>query len=146
MNNNVDIKALEKAFNNDLDLVLFFLAWVKNERNATKAYLELNPHVDPHSARVLGSRKLAKVSVQAIMETYGVGLEEYFTQLKEGHQANKWNDFTGEREPDHKVRGEYNKRIGKLLGVEVEEKNPIQILNQGEMEIEFIGKNESNIT
>lgn len=115
-----DIKELEKAFNGDLDLVLFFLSWVKNGRNASKAYLELNPHVDPHSARVLGSRVLAKVSIQAILETYGTGAEEYFTQLKDGLSATKWNDFTGEKEPDHKVRKDYHDKLGKLLGIEKE--------------------------
>ena len=77
-----NIKELEKAFDGDLDLVLFFLSWVKNGRNATKAYLELNPSVDPASARVLGSRQLAKVNKQAILETYGLGLEEYMEQIK----------------------------------------------------------------
>lgn len=113
-----DIKALERAFNGDLDLVLFFLAWVKNSRNATKAYLELNPNVDPASAQVLGSRQLAKIDREAVMKSYGLGVEEYFQQLGAGHGAMKWNDFSGEREPDHKVRADYNKRIGMLLGIE----------------------------
>lgn len=125
--NKPSLKELEKAFNNDLDLVLFFLSWVKNGRNATKAYLELNPHVDPASAGVLGSRQLKKVSVTAVLETYGVGLDEYINQLKEGHKATKWNDFTGEREPDHKVRGEYNKRLGSLLGIENNTKNQVNV-------------------
>lgn len=125
----VNIAALEKAFDNDLDLVLFFLSWIKNSRNASKAYLELNPNVDPASARVLGSRQLAKVNITAIMETYGLGIEEYFTQLKAGHEAMKWNDFTGEREADHKVRGDYSKRIGKLLGIEKEEGNTLVQVN-----------------
>jgi hypothetical protein len=124
-----DIKELEKAFNNDLDLVLFFLSWIKNERNASKAYLELNPSVDPASARVLGSRQLAKVNINAVMETFGIGLEDYFNQLRDGHQAMKWNDFTGEREPDHKTRGDYNKRVGKLLGIEKEEGNTLVQVN-----------------
>lgn len=112
------LKELEKAFNGDLDLVLFFLTWVKNGKNASKAYLELHPDVDPASARVLGSRQLAKVNIQSVLEVYGVGLDEYVNQLREGHQATKWNDFTGEREPDHKTRESYNKRLGMLLGVE----------------------------
>lgn len=113
-----DIKELEKAFNGDLDLVLFFLSWVKNGRNATKAYLELNPRVDHASAQVMGSRLLSKIDRNAVMSSYGIGVEEYFTQIKEGHKAEKWNDFTGEREPDHKTRNDYSKRIGMLLGVE----------------------------
>lgn len=116
--NKPNLKELEKAFNGDLDLVLFFLTWVKNGKNASKAYLELHPGVDPASARVLGSRKLAKVNIQSILEVYGVGLDEYINQLREGHQATKWNDFTGDREPDHKTRESYNKRLGMLLGVE----------------------------
>jgi len=112
------IKELEIAFGGDLDLVLFFLTWIKNGKNASKAYLELHPDVDPHSARVLGSRQLAKVSIQSILEVYGVGLDEYVNQLREGHSATKWNDFTGDREPDHKTRESYNKRLGMLLGVE----------------------------
>lgn len=116
--NKPNLKELEKAFDGDLDLVLFFLTWVKNGKNASKAYLELHPEVDPHSARVLGSRQLAKVSIQSILEVYGVGLDEYVNQLREGHQATKWNDFTGDREPDHKTRESYNKRLGMLLGVE----------------------------
>src|SRR3990167_7086107 len=104
----VDIKVLEKAFDGDLDLVLFFLSWVKHGRNATKAYLELNPNVDPSSAQVMGSRLLAKIDRTAVMSSYGIGVEEYFTQLKDGHQAMKWNDFTGERVPDHKTRGDYS--------------------------------------
>ena len=121
MSNEVDIKALEKAFNNDLDLVLFFLTWVKNGKNGVKAYQELHPNTDYGTAATLASRLLKKVDIAAVLEVYGAGFETYFKQLSEGHQAMRWNDFTGEREPDHKVRGEYNKRIGKLLGVEKED-------------------------
>lgn len=35
---------LEEIIGNK-ELVLFFLAWLKNKRNATKAYLELHPDV-----------------------------------------------------------------------------------------------------
>ena len=118
LNKEIEIKSLEKAFDGNLDLVLFFVSWVKNGRNATKAYKELNPHVDIASAQVLGSRQLAKIDRFAVMESYGLGLETYFQQIKEGHQATKWNDFTGEREPDHATRKGYNDKLGKLLGVE----------------------------
>lgn len=121
------IEDLEKAFDGDLDLVLFFLSWVKNGRNATKAYKELNPHVDPASAQVLGSRQLAKIDRGAVMQSYGLGIQEYFQQMREGHEAMKWNDFTGEREPDHKVRESYNKRIGELLGVESKSGNTTNV-------------------
>lgn len=134
-----DVKQLQKAFNGNLDLVLFFLAWVKNERNATKAYHELNPTVDPASAQVLGSRQLAKIDLMAVMKCYGLGVEEYLEQLKAGHEATKWNDFTGEREADHKTRGEYNKRLGKILRIETEvnlTQNNLQI-NNSDVVVEF---------
>lgn len=127
--NKPDIKQLEQAFDGDLDLVLFFVSWIKHGRNATKAYLELNPNVDPASAAVLGSRQLKKVKIDAVMETYGVGIQEYFQQLADGHNAMKWNDFTGEREPDHKTREGYSKRIGKLLGVETDSPSTLVQVN-----------------
>lgn len=112
-----NIKELERAFNGDLDLVLFFLCWIKHERNASKAYLELNPSVDPASAAVLGSRQLKKVNVEAVLEVYGVGLEKYFTQLRDGLDAVK-SDMTGQVFPDHKTRDLYHTKLGKILGIE----------------------------
>lgn len=132
-----NIKDLEKAFDGDLDLVLFFLSWVKNDRNASKAYLELNPSVDPASARVLGSRKLAKINIQAILETYGLGMEEYMIQLKKGIGAMKRDQYSGEEYEDHATRKPYHDKLGKLLGIE-REGAQVQILNQGDMEIQFI--------
>lgn len=112
-----NVKALEKAFDGNLDLVLFFLSWVKNERNATKAYLEINPSVDPASAAVLGSRMLKKVNVEAVLQAYGIGPETYYQQLAEGMKAVK-SDMTGQTFPDHKTRAIYHDKLGKLLGIE----------------------------
>ncbi len=114
----VDIKELEKAFDGDLDLFLFFVTWLKNGMDGTKAYLELHPNVTPHSARVLGSRWLARVSRDVVMSAYGLGTEKYLQQLQDGLEATKWNDFTGEREADHKTRREYHKVLGQILGIE----------------------------
>jgi len=113
-----NVKQLEKIFEGDLDLVLFYLAWLKNGLNATKAYKELHPNVDEHSCSVLGCRQLAKVNKEAIMRAYGLDRELYFTQLKDGVQADKWNDFTGEREADHKTRKPYHDKLGNLLDLE----------------------------
>lgn len=112
-----DIDKLEKAFNGDLDLVLFFLSWVKNGRNSTEAYLELNPTVSRASAQVLGSRQLAKVDRQAVMKSYGLDAEKYFTQLHEGLGATR-SDSIGQILPDYRVRAIYHDKLGKLLGLE----------------------------
>lgn len=131
-------KQLEKVFNGDKSLLLFFISWIKNNKNATKAYLELHPGVTYESATVLGSRQLGKVNISTIMEIYGVGIQEYFTQLKEGHNAMKWNDFTGEREPDHKTRESYSKRIGRLLGIESDNSSIKPIVVGEPMRLEFV--------
>ena len=57
----VNLKELEKAFSGDLDLMLFYLTWIKCGLNASKAYKELHPDCNDHSARVLGSTTLAKI-------------------------------------------------------------------------------------
>ncbi|MBM3211192.1 hypothetical protein FJZ33_03165 [Candidatus Poribacteria bacterium] len=127
------IKDLQKIFKGDLDLMLFYVTWIKVGLNASKAYKELHPNVDNHSARVLGSRQLAKVDKKAIMEAYGLDQQLYFTQLKEALGATKWNDFTGEREADHKTRQAYHDKLGTLLGIETDK--PLIQLNELKMEI-----------
>jgi hypothetical protein len=114
-----NLDELEKAFDGDLDLVLFFVSWIKHGRNATEAYLELNPNVDRTSAQVLGSRQLAKIDRQAVMKSYGLDTELYFQQLHDGLQAIK-SDATGQTYPDHKAREPYHDKLGKLLGIESE--------------------------
>lgn len=115
-----DTKLLKEAFDGDLDLMLFYVTWIKNNRNASKAYKELNPDVDDHSARVLGSRKLAKVNMNLVMEAYGLDGDLYFNQLYDGIHAIK-SDMTGQTYPDHKVRKDYHDKLGKLLGIEKSE-------------------------
>lgn len=110
--------ALEKAFHDSPELLLFYLAWVKNGLNASKAYKELHPDVSMHSASVLGSITLGKISKPVVLAAYNLDLETYFTQLKEGLAATKWNDFTEEREADHKTRKDYHDKLGRLLGLE----------------------------
>lgn len=121
----LDLNSLEEAFKDNLDLMLFYLTWIKNGMNATSAYLELHPHVDSHSARVLGSRWLARVSnvdKQLLMKAYGLDQEKYFTQLKDGLDAIK-SDITGNTYPDHKTRALYHDKLGKLLGIEADKES-----------------------
>jgi hypothetical protein len=113
-----NIDALKEALGNDLDLVLFYLTWLKNGMNATDAYKELHPDVTEASAAVLGHRQLRKVNKDLIMQAYGLDYQMYFQQLHDGLKAQRWNDFTGEREPDHKVRKPYHDKLGKLLEIE----------------------------
>lgn len=136
-NKQKDVIKIQDVFGDDLDLCLFYLTWVKNGLNASKAYKELHPQVDDHSARVLGSRQLAKVSKEQVMQAYGLDHQVYFDQLKEALGATKWNDFTGEREADHKTRQGYHDKLGKLLGLEGEKGNiQVNILNSVQVDRE----------
>jgi hypothetical protein len=103
------------------ELVLFFLTWLENNRNATKTYQELHPNVTDHSARILGSRVLAKVDIKVIALAYGLDTQKYFEVLKGAIDAEKWNDFTGEREKDYKTIKPYHDKLGKLLGIETDQ-------------------------
>ena len=124
------LKALEKAFDGDKDLLLFFLSWLKNNQNATKAYQELHPGTDYSTASTLGSRLLKKVDISAVLSAYDLTPDAYFTQLKEGLNANRTISAIGGKEadggtvdfidvPDHKTRKDYHDKLGKLLGYEV---------------------------
>ena len=138
-----EIKKLAGVFDDDLDLVLFFVKWIEHGQNATKAYQDIHPEVSYGSARVLGSRVLAKVDIQAVLETYGIGLEKYLKQLADGLGATKWNDFTGEREADHVTRRYYHDKQGKLLGIE-KTGGDVKIGQVGgEMSIKFIADERS---
>lgn len=113
------LKDLE-AIIGDTEVTLFFLAWVKNNRNAKAAYLELNPHVDDASAKTLGSRMLSRVDRSLVLGTYGLDIKAYMDQLQEGIAATRLED-DGEgivERPDHRVRREYHKALGQLIGVE----------------------------
>lgn len=131
-----DIAVLEKAFEGDKEMVLFFLAWLKHKRNATKAYQEVHPDVSERVAAVLGSRKLRKVDISLVLESYGIGVEDYFIKLNEGLNATKLSGTGGMKItmdgkgkinelghtnleiPDFRTRRIYHQALGKMLGFE----------------------------
>lgn len=113
-----DISVLEEAFEGDKKMVLFFLAWMKNNRNATKAFQELNPKASYAVAGVMGSRLLKRVSIELVLESYGIGVSNYFDQLKEGLASVKYVGLMAEPVPDQRVRRIYHQALGKMLGFE----------------------------
>lgn len=123
------LKDLEDRFGGDKELVLFFLAWLKNGRNATEAYLAINPNVSRESAAVMGSMKLRKIKndigIEMILDVYGLGVDAYINQLKEGLEATKFvDDFGIIQVADHTTRRTYHEVLGKLLGLEKKDENP----------------------
>ncbi len=122
-----DQELFEKEFNTsklDIDelvegnkeVPLFLAEWLKNGLNASAAYKTLHPDVSDASARVLGSKKLAKINISAILAGYDIGYSNYIQGLKEGLVATKLNELTGEKVPDYRTRLEFHRILGKLLG------------------------------
>ena len=132
------IKALEKAFDGNLDLVIFYLTWLKNGLKAGIAYKELHPNVTKRSAETLGSRMLSKVELPMVMQAYGLDQDTYFDQLKQGIEANKWNDFTGEREADHRTRKPYHDKLGRLLGIETQSETMGLEFKKGDQSVKIV--------
>lgn len=116
--------ALIEATGGDPDVAMFFLAWLKNGKNATKAYQELHPGVTLGSAQACGCRMLSKVKVSAILESYNLGLDAYMHQLRDGLEAKRevvignGEDASLEYLPDHRTRRHYHKALGELLKLE----------------------------
>lgn len=125
-----EIKALLQIVGGDEGTLLFLAEWLKNGRNATKAYLQLHPEVSYASARVLASRQLTKVNISDVFAAYGLGIEEYIKQLKAGLKATitrtevVGRDEKGRlilkyfKEPDHKTIRLYHQALGEALGIE----------------------------
>lgn len=101
-----DQKLFEKEFNTsgklsidemigaDKELPIFLAEWLKNGLNASAAYKAIHPDVSDASARVLGSKKLAKINISAILAGYDLGYNDYILGLKEGLSATKLNEQT----------------------------------------------------
>lgn len=134
----LDIEGLQEVFNENLDLFLFYVTWVKNGLNAGRAYKELHPSVSEHSARTLGSRLLTKVDKALVMQAYGLDLSTYYNQLKDGLNAMKRDQFSGEIAPDHQTRKPYHDKLGKQLGIETEATSLTQINVEKGNEITFV--------
>jgi len=69
----------------------FVKTYIENGGNATEAYLSVNPKVKRDSARVLGARLLAKVSISVSELLDGIGVTDSYLGkiLKNGLEASK---------------------------------------------------------
>jgi len=107
---------IDELVEGDKEVPLFLTEWLKNGLNASVAYKTIHPNVSDVSARVLGSKKLAKINISAISAGYDLGYSDYILGLKEGLAAMKFNEQTGEKVPDYRTRLEFHRVLGKLLG------------------------------
>lgn len=111
----------------DDELAIFFISWLENDRDATKTYRQLYPEevkgAPDNRIRVRAYaelEKIKKINKGILLDAYGLGLDKYLTQLKDGVDATKLvDDGEGMIEvPDHKVRRDYHKVMGELLDME----------------------------
>src|SRR6185369_17771792 len=56
-----------------------------------------------------------------LMKQYNLTPDRYIKKLDKALDAQKWNDFTGEREDDFKTVLPYHTKLGKMLGMEKED-------------------------
>lgn len=128
----VTLQAITDLLGGDVELAQFFLEWLDNGHNATKAYLKFHPNVTEGSARVLGSATLSNINIPLVLEALGMGRSRYLEQLEAGLSAGKIFVLTkfdrkGRKvakldlsQPDHKTRRLYHEAQGKILGIEKE--------------------------
>lgn len=108
----------------------FFVLWLKTG-NGTKSAMEAYDCKDETIAASVASQNLTllKNPMKTFLESNGLSISHLSKVLIEAMGATKWNDFTGEREPDHKIRMESVDRLGKWLDVEPKDETPIQQQN-----------------
>mgnify|MGYP001559778143 CR=1 FL=1 len=117
--------------------------------NATKAALEAYDTDDPNTASVIGAENLVKLRsvLRYQMDKRGLTLEKIVGKVDEATDATKWNDFSGEREPDHPTRLKAVEVAERWLGLKDDSTKVYQQFNVGgEMKLEFSKNDESTIT
>lgn len=105
---------------------------VENGGNISKAMREAGY---PATTAKNPSKLTESKTWQEVMKTY-LPDKKVFQRHAEALDAEKWNDFTGEREADHTTRlraVEMQYKVTKKLGPEI-----LQQFNSEEMKIEFI--------
>ncbi len=128
-----DLKAITELLDGNERLAEFFICWMRNGRNATRAYMEMHPTCNENSAAVLGSNILRNIKIPVILEQIGLGAARYLDQLDAGLSAEKkvvirkYDKKTGAlleeidlSQPDHKTRRLYHEPLGKMHGFEHE--------------------------
>lgn len=114
--------------------IKFMKEYVK-DGNGTRAAMAVYDTKDPRAASVIASENLSKLShpMRLLMEQKGITSMSLIETVDEARKAEKWNDFTGEREADHHIRLKAVDRLSKWAGLEPKEDKqvtvPVQINN-----------------
>lgn len=97
-----------------------FLKEYLKDGNGTRAALVAYDTTDRKSASVIAAENLVKLSnpMKVLMESQGITPLSLIDTVNEARFADKWNDFTGEREADHTVRLKAVSQFSKWLKLE----------------------------
>lgn len=118
------IKKIEKE--NEIKLTIkqavFFEEWLNNGGNGVRASMKAYDTTDYQSAGQIAYENLKKLEnpMRFYMEHKGIGMGRISEVLTDALEAEKWNDFTGEKEKDHHIRLKAVERIAKMTGMETE--------------------------
>lgn len=146
-----ETKDLKELLGLDDKELVFFFRWLEHGLNATKAYQSINPKVSAQSARVLGSRMLARVNTPVVLDALGIGAEKYFGVYREALDAKMYESepyqaknkkgetvtrYKKVERPNWDVRAKFHERLGRLLGFELAPGVAVQFNNQNQQNIE----------
>lgn len=88
--------------------------------NGTRSAMEAYGLTNPASAAEIASQNLRKLKnpISTFLEANGLDLKYLTAVLAQGLQAQKLEDLSGEKVPDHSVRHMYLKTASKWLGID----------------------------
>lgn len=103
----------------------FFKEYLK-DGNGTRAALAVYGTDDYQSAASIASENLKKLEspMRALMESMGITAMDLIQTTNEARGAEKWNDFTGEKEADHTTRLKAVGMLLKMAGYEEKKEAP----------------------
>lgn len=102
---------------------VFYHEWLNNGGNGTRAALKAY-NCTVESAAQIATQNLRKLQnpMKFYLEHKGIGVKTASDVVLEAMQATKWNEFTGEREPDHNVRLKAADKLSRWMDIDTSER------------------------
>jgi len=106
----------------------FFNEWFSNGGNGTQAALKAYD-TDYMTAAMIASENLKKHKsvIYGLLDKQGLTIGKIVKTVKEATEAEKWNEFTGQREADHGTRLKAVTVASRLHGLEEQSQTNVQV-------------------
>lgn len=133
------LKEISKEHKLTPKLALFYHEWLNNGGNGVQAALKVYDTTDYMTAGQIAMQNLKKLQnpMKFYMEYKGVGFNSILGIAQEAMTATKWNDFTGEREPDYNIRLKAVDRMSKWAELDPKKDSKNQTNIQNNIQVEF---------